>query len=86
MQQATRRDGQMLSSTESIPWLREVIEDSLPPDADDDEVLTVDVRLTTAPVSVSPDVLLAWVVDRAHTFGLASAERPADALVDGVTC
>ena len=86
MLQPTRRDGQMRSSTASIPWLREVIEDSLPPDADDDEVLTVDVRLTTAPVSVSPDVLLAWVVDRAHTFGLASVERPADALIAGVTC
>ena len=35
--------GTMLSSTASIPWLREVIEGSLPPDADDDEVVTVDV-------------------------------------------
>jgi hypothetical protein len=86
MQQATRRDGQMLSSTASISWLREVIEDSLPPDADDDEVLTVDVLLTTAPVSVSPDVLMDWVVDRARGFGLASVEGPADALIAGVTC
>ena len=86
MLQPTRRDWQMLSSTASIPWLREVIEDSLPPDADDDEVLTVDVLLTTAPVSVSPDVLTDWVVDRARAFGLASVERHADALVEGVTC
>ena len=40
MLQPTRRDGQMLSSTASIPWLREVIADSLPSDAGDDEVVT----------------------------------------------
>jgi hypothetical protein len=85
MLQPTRRDWQMLSSTASIPWLREVIEDSLPPDADD-EVLTVDVLLTTAPVSVSPDVLMDWVVDHARAFGLASVEGPTDALIAGITC
>ncbi len=86
MPQPTRRDWQMLSTTASIPWPREVIEDSLPPDADDDEALTVDVLLTTAPVSVSPDVVADWVVDRACTLERARVERPADALIDGVAC
>jgi hypothetical protein len=86
MLQPTRRDWQVLSSTASIPWLREVIADSLAPDADDDEVLTVDVLLTTAPVSVSPDVLMNWAVDHARAFGLTSVEGPADALIAGVTC
>jgi hypothetical protein len=86
MLQPTRRDGQMRSSTTSIPWLREVIAGSLPPDAGDDEVLTVDILLTTAPAAVSSDVLMNWVVDHARAFGLASVEGPAVALVTGVTC
>ena len=85
MLQPTRRDREMHMSTATIPWLREVIADSLPPGADD-EMLTVDILLTTASVSVSPDVLMNWVVDHARAFGLASSEGPADALVAGVTC
>ena len=86
MLQPTRRDGPMLSTTASIPWLREVVADSLPWDADDDEVVTVDVLRTTAPASVSSDVLMDRVVDRACTFGLASVERQSDARIEGVTC
>jgi hypothetical protein len=76
----------VLSTTASVPWLRQVIDRSLPPDGDDDAVVTVDVVLSTAPVSASPDVVADWVVDRARAFGLASVERHADALVNGVTC
>jgi hypothetical protein len=86
MLHATLRDWQMLSSTVSVPWLRDVIEDSVSPEADDDEVLTVDVLLTAAPVSVNPDVLMDWVVDRARAGGLTSIERYADPLVEGVSC
>jgi len=86
MPQATRRDWQVLSTTAPVPWLREVIERSLPLDADDDEVVTVDVVLTTSPVSVNADVVADWVVDRARTFGLASVARQADALIEGVSC
>jgi len=63
-----------------------VIHRSLPPDADDDEVVPVDVLVNTSPVSVSPDAVADWVVDRARVFGLASVERHADALIEGVTC
>ncbi len=86
MLQATRRDGHVLSTTASVPWLRPVIDRSLPPDGDDDAVVTVDVVLPTAPVAASPDVVADWVVDRAHAVGLASVARPADALIAGVTC
>jgi hypothetical protein len=86
MLQPPRRDRQMLSSTASLPWLRKAIADSLPPDTDDDEVLAIDVLLTTAPASVSPDVLLNWVVDHARAFELGSVEGTADALIAGVTC
>ena len=86
MLQATLRDWHVLSTTASVPWLRQVIDRSLPLDADDDEVVTVDVLVNTSPVSVSPDVVADWVVDRARAFGLASVERHADALIEGVTC
>ena len=86
MLQATLRDWHVLSTTASVPWLRQVIDRSLPPDGDDDEVVTVDVLVNTSPVSVSPDVVADWVVDRARAFGLASVERHADALIEGVTC
>jgi hypothetical protein len=86
MLQATRRDWHVLSTTAAVPWLRQVIEDSLPPDGADDEVVTVDVLLNTSPVSASPDVVADWVVDRARGFGLASVERHADGRIEGVTC
>ena len=86
MLQAMLRDWHVLSTTASIPWLRQVIDRSLPLDADDDEVVMVDVLVNTSPVSVSPDVVADWVVDRARAFGLASVERHADALIEGVTC
>jgi hypothetical protein len=85
MLQATRRDWHVLSTTASVPWLRQVIGRSQPLDAENDEVVTVDILVNTSPVSVSPDVVADWV-DRAHAFGLASAERHADALNEGVTC
>ncbi len=86
MLQATRHDWHVLHTHAAAPWLREVIERSLPPDADDDEVLTVDVLVNTPDVLASPDVLTDWVVDRARAFGLASVERHADARIEGVTC
>jgi hypothetical protein len=86
MLQATRHDWHVLSTTASVPWLRQVIDRSLPPDGDDDAVVTVDVVLTTAPVSVNPEVVADWVVDRARAVGLASVERHADARIEGVTC
>ena len=86
MLQATLRDWHVLSTTASVPWLRQMIDRSLPLDADDDEVVTVDVLVNTSPVSVSPDVVTDWVVDRARAFGLASVERYADAVIEGVTC
>ena len=86
MLQATRRDWHVLSTTASVPWLREGIDGSLPPDGADDAVVTVDVLLTTSPVSASPDVVADGVVDRARGFELASGERHADARIDGVTC
>ena len=86
MLQATLRDWHVLSTTASVPWLRQVIDRSLPPDGADDEVVMVDVLVNTSPVSVSPDVVADWVVDRARAFGLASVERHADALIEGVTC
>jgi hypothetical protein len=86
MLQATLRDWHVLSTAASVPWLRQVIDRSLPPDANDDEVVTVDVLLNTSPVSVSPDVIADWVVDCARAFGLASVERHADARSEGLTC
>jgi hypothetical protein len=86
MLQATRRDWHVLSTTASVPWLRQVIDRSVPLDAADDEGVTVDVLVNTSPVSVSPDVVADWVVDRARAFGLASVERHADALIEGVSC
>ena len=86
MLQATLRNWHVLSSTASDPWLRQVIDRSLPLVADDDEVVTVDILVNTSPVSVSPDVVADWVVDRVCVFGLASVERHADALIEGVTC
>jgi hypothetical protein len=86
MLQATLRDWHVLSTTASVPWLRQVIDRSLPLAADDDEVVTVDVLVNTSPVSDSPNVVADWVVDRARAFGLASVERHADALIEGVTC
>jgi hypothetical protein len=86
MLQATLRDWHVLSTTASVPWLRQVIDRSLPLDAEDDEVVTVDVLVDTSPVSVSPDFVADWVVDRARAFGLASVERHADALIEGVAC
>ena len=86
MLQATLRDWHMLSTTASVPWLRQVIDRSLPLDAEDDEVVMVDVVVNTSPVSASPDVVADWVVDRARAIGLTSVERQADALIEGVTC
>jgi hypothetical protein len=86
MLQATLRDWHVLSTTASVPWLRQVIDRSLPRDAEDDEVVMVDVLVNTSPVSVSPDVVADWVVDRARALGLASVERHVDALIEGVTC
>jgi hypothetical protein len=90
MLQATLRDWHVLSTTAPVPWLRRVIDHSLPLDAEDDEVVTVDVLVNTSPVSVSPevspDVVADWVVDRTRAFGVASVERHADALIEGVTC
>jgi hypothetical protein len=86
MLQATLRDWHVLSTTASVPWLRQVIDRSLPLDAEDDEVGMADVLVNTSPVSVSPDVVTDWVVDRARAFGLASVERQADALIEGVSC
>jgi hypothetical protein len=86
MLQATLRNWHVLSSTAPVPWLREVIDRSLPLDGEDDEVVTVDVLVNTSPVSVSPDAVADWVVDCARTFGLASVERHADALIEGVIC
>ena len=86
MLQATLRDWHVLSTKTPVPWLREVIDGSLPPDGADDEVVTVDVLLNTTPVSASPDVVADWVVDRARRFGLASVERQSDARIEGVTC
>src|SRR5215216_7288304 len=86
MLQATLRDWHVLSTTASVPWLRQVIDRSLPLDAHDDTMVTVDVLVNTSPVSVSPDVVADWVVDRARAVGLASVERHADARIEGVTC
>jgi hypothetical protein len=86
MQQATRHDWQVLATTAPVPWLREVIHHSLPPDGDDDQVVTVDVVLTTTPVSASPEVVADWVVDRARAVGLASLGHHADVLIEGVRC
>ncbi|MDF2758575.1 MAG: hypothetical protein K0S99_1207 [Thermomicrobiales bacterium] len=86
MLQATLHDWHVLSTTASVPWLRQVIDRSLPPDGADDEVVMVDVLVNTSPVSVSPDVVADWVVDCARAFGLTSVERQADALIEGVTC
>jgi hypothetical protein len=86
MQQATRRDWQVLATTAPVPWLREVIHHSLPPDGDDDQVVPVDVVLTTTPVSASPEVVADWVVNRARAAGLASLGHHADALTEGVRC
>lgn len=63
-----------------------MIDHSLPPDGAADAVVTVEVLLTTSPVSASPDVVADRVVDRARAFGLACVERHADARIDGVTC
>src|SRR5215204_1191854 len=38
MLQATRHDWQVLSTTAPVPWLRQVINPSVPPDGDDDQV------------------------------------------------
>lgn len=86
MLQATLRDWHVLSTTAPVPWLRQVIDRSLPPEANDDEVVTVDILVNTSPVSVSPDVVADWVVDRARALGLTSVERHADALTEGVAC
>jgi hypothetical protein len=86
MLQATRHDWQVLSTTAPVPWLREVINHSVPPDGDDDQVVTVDVVLNTTPVSANPDVVADWVVNRARAFGPASVGRHADALIEGVSC
>jgi hypothetical protein len=86
MLQATRHDWQVLYTRAADPWLREMIERSLPPDADDDAVVTVDVLVNTPDALASPDVLTDWVLERAHSFGLASVERQSDVLVEGVTC
>ena len=86
MLQATLRDRHVLSTAAQVPWLRELIDGSLSVDADDDEVVAVDVLVNTSPVSGSPDVVADWVVDRARALGLASVERNADALSEGVTC
>jgi len=86
MLQATLHDWHVLSSTAPVPWLRQVIDHSLPPDGADDEVVTVDVLLNTSPVSTSPDVVADWVVDRARAFGLASVERRTDVRSDGLSC
>src|SRR5215213_3809860 len=86
MLRATRHDWQVLSTTTSVPWLREVINHSLPPDGDDNQVVTVDVVLNSTPVSANPDVVADWVMDRARAVGLASIERHADARIEGVTC
>jgi hypothetical protein len=83
---ATLRDWHVLSTTASVPWPREVIDGSLPPNGAYDEVVTVDVLLNTSPVSASLDVVADWVVDRARGFGLASVARHADARLEGVTC
>ena len=77
MLQATLRDWHVLSTAAPVPWLREVIDRSLPPDANDDEVVAVDVLVNTSPVSVSPDVLADWVVDRARAA--AHGVQPSDA-------
>jgi hypothetical protein len=86
MLQATLRDWHVLSTTAPVPWLRQVIDRSLPPDGADDEVVSVDVLLNTSPVSASPNVVADWVVDCARAFGLASVERHADARSEGLTC
>ena len=86
MLQATRHDRQVISTTTSVPWLRQVTDRSLPLDADHDEVVTVDIVLDTAPVLASPEVVADWVVDRARAIGLASVERHADVLIEGVLC
>ena len=85
MLQATRHDWQVLSATASVPQLRQVIERSLPLDGDD-AVVAVDVLVDTPGVLASPGILTDRVVDRARAFGLASVERPADALIAGVSC
>jgi hypothetical protein len=82
---ATRHDWQVLSATASVRWLRQVIDCSLPPDGDD-AVVAVDVLVDTPGVLASPGILTDRVVDRARAFGLASVERPADALIAGVSC
>ncbi len=86
MRPATLRDWHVLSTAAAVPWLRQVIDRSLPLGAADDEVVTVDVLLDTSPVSVSPDVVADWVVDRVCAVGLARLERHADALIEGVRC
>jgi hypothetical protein len=86
MRQATLRDEHVLSAKASVPWLRQMIDHSLPSDGADDEVVAVDVLLDTSPVSASPDIVADWVVDRARAFGLASVTRHADARIEGVTC
>jgi hypothetical protein len=82
---ATRHDWQVLSATASVRWLHQVIDCSLPPDGDD-AVVAVDVLVDTPGVLASPEILTDWVVDRARAFGLASVERPVDALIAGVSC
>jgi hypothetical protein len=86
MPQATRHDWQVLSATASVPWLRKVIERSLPLDGEDDAVVAVDVLVNTLDAPASPEVLTDWVVDRGRAFRLARVERPADALIAGVSC
>jgi hypothetical protein len=85
MQQAPRRDGHVLPTPATVPWLRPVLDRALPPDGEDAGV-TVDVVLSTAPVAASPDLVVDWVVDRAPAVGLARVARHADVLVAGVTC
>ena len=86
MLQATRHDWQVLSTTAPVPWLREVINHSVPPDGDADQVITVDVVFNATPVSANPDVVADWVVERARAFGLVSVGHHEDALIEGVSC
>src|SRR5215211_670087 len=86
MLQATRHDWQVLSNKAPVPWLREVINHSVPPDGDADQVITVDVVLNTTLVSANPDVVTDWVVNHARAFGLASVGHHEDALIGGVSC
>ncbi len=85
MLQETLRDWHVRSTKASVSRLHQMIDRSPPPDGDD-AVLMVDVLLTTAPDSASPDVISDWVVARALEVGLPSVERHADPLIDGVAC